>query len=95
MKLAHLSAKVYGHVHGVNFRSFTANRARFLELKGYVRNIFKDGVEVEVEGDKAQLQEFIEMLKRGPSRANVTRVETRWTAYTGKFSGFETKPARK
>ncbi|MCK5589482.1 MAG: acylphosphatase, partial [Dehalococcoidales bacterium] len=48
--MAHLSAKVYGYVQGVNFRYFVTREAGYLRLSGYVRNLPGGAVEVEAEG---------------------------------------------
>ncbi len=89
IEMAHLSAKVYGRVQGVFFRSFAQGVARNLELKGYVRNLaIRDTVEVQAEGDKQQLDKLVEQLKIGPLGARVKRVETIWSDYSGKFTNF-------
>jgi len=87
--MAHLSARVYGYVQGVNFRYFVTREAGYLHLKGYVRNLPGDAVEVEAEGDKNQLQMLVEQLKVGPPGARVTGVETSWSNYSGQFTAFE------
>ncbi len=88
-QVAHLSAKVYGYVQGVFFRSFVQHIAKFLELKGYVRNLATgDVVEVQAEGDKQQLEKLLEQLKIGPPGARVKSVETSWSDYSGHFTNF-------
>ena len=88
-EMAHLSAKVYGHVQGVFFRSFVQGIAKSLKLKGYVHNLAtRDAVEVEAEGDKQQLDKLVEQLKIGPPGAWVKRVETNWSDYSGQFTNF-------
>jgi len=88
-QVAHLSARVYGHVQGVFFRYFVQRTAKNLELKGYVRNLASgDAVEVQAEGDKQQLDKLVEQLKIGPPGAWVKRVETNWSDYSGRFTNF-------
>ena len=88
---AHLSARVYGYVQGVNFRYFVLREAIHLRLTGYVRNLPDGAVEVEAEGDKSQLQILVEHLKIGPRAARVTQVQTSWSNYSGKFDSFEVR----
>jgi acylphosphatase len=89
--MAHLSARVYGYVQGVNFRYFVTREAGYLRLSGYVRNLPDGAVEVEAEGDKDQLQILVERLKVGPPGARVTEVETSWSDYSGQFTAFEVR----
>ena len=87
--LASVQAIVYGRVQGVYFRDFTSRHAAELGLTGYVRNS-PDGkaVEVQVEGERNQLERLIDYLKDGPPGAIVERVETNWSEYTGSCSNF-------
>ena len=89
---ARLSATVYGRVQGVYFRYFVRNEAKELGLKGYVRNLASgDAVEVQAEGERAQLDRLLEQLKAGPPGAWVKRVEVQWSAYSGQFDDFSVR----
>lgn len=57
-----LSVHITGIVQGVGFRPFVYHLAQRYRLTGWVRNT-SAGVEIEVDGEKAQLREFIERLK--------------------------------
>jgi len=86
--LASVQVTVYGQVQGVFFRDFTLRRARELGLTGFVRNLPGGAVEVLAEGDKGRLQELTEHLKMGPPGAEVAKLETSWSDYTGKYPRF-------
>jgi len=87
--MALLSVTVYGRVQGVYFRYFVRNVARKLSLKGYVRNLASgNGVEVQAEGEKPQLDRLLEQLKTGPPGAWVKRVEVAWSDYSRQFDNF-------
>ncbi len=87
--LASVRAIVYGRVQGVFFRDFTSRQARELGLSGYVRNLpDRKGVEVQAEGERNKLERLIDRLKVGPPGARVERLETKWSEYTGSYSGF-------
>src|SRR3712207_1590035 len=90
---ARLHAVVYGLVQGVNFRSFTAARARQLGLSGSVRNL-PDGrsVEVEAEGERAVLERLLDALHQGPRFARVERVDATWHEPLGVRQGFHVLP---
>jgi acylphosphatase len=63
-----------------------------MSIKGYVRNINRTGdVEVEAEGDRTTVEQFIEKLKEGPEDAVVEKVDTRWSGYTGRYNSFDVR----
>jgi hydrogenase maturation protein HypF len=57
-----LSIHITGIVQGVGFRPFIYNLAQRHHLTGWVRNT-SAGVDIEVDGENAQLQAFVEHLK--------------------------------
>lgn len=73
--MKHLDIKIFGRVQGVGFRFNTRKRADDLELVGFVRNEPDGSVYVEVEGNKEDLDKFVEWCKKGPSFAKVKRIE--------------------
>ncbi len=83
---AHL--RVHGLVQGVGFRYFILERAKALGIAGYARNLFSGDVEIEVEGDRSLLEEFIKEVKVGPRAARVADIEIQWLAYDGSFKEF-------
>lgn len=87
-ELASLQATVYGHVQGVFFRAFVAQQAKGLGLTGYVRNLPGGEVEVAAEGERKQLERLLSQLKTGPPAARVEKVATKWSEYSGSYSGF-------
>jgi acylphosphatase len=91
-ELVHLSALVHGRVQGVYYRAFASRIARSLHIKGYVRNINRTGdVEVEAEGERTTVEQFIEKLKEGPEDAVVEKADTRWSDYTGQYNSFDVR----
>ena len=86
--LAAVHAMVSGRVQGVFFRAFVSQRATELGLNGYVRNVPGGGVEVRAEGERKKLEELIDHLKEGPSHAQVEKVITNWSEYSGDYSRF-------
>ena len=87
--LASIQAEVYGIVQGVFFRDFVHRQANRLGLNGYVRNLPSgEAVEVRAEGERKRLEELISYLKIGPPGAEVEKIETSWSEYTGSYSCF-------
>jgi acylphosphatase len=88
-ELASLVAVIHGRVQGVFFRAFVRDHAIALGLTGYVKN--RSGgrsVEVHAEGEKNKLEELLDYLRTGPSRAKVDRVDYEWSDFKGRFQGF-------
>jgi acylphosphatase len=80
---------VSGMVQGVGYRYFVYRKASEYNLKGYVKNLYNDDVEIEVEGDKGLILDFINDLKAGPRSAHVTQVKVDWEECENKFSEFQ------
>lgn len=80
--------EISGIVQGVNFRSFSKKEAQRLGISGHVRNNPDGTVYLFGEGKEEDLKKFIEILKSGPSYAEVSEIKTRWEEATGEFSGF-------
>ena len=80
---------VSGRVQGVFFRSKTCNKARELDLTGWVKNLEDGRVETVFEGDKDKVEKIIEWAKKGPILAKVENVEVIFEEYKGEFKSFE------
>ena len=80
--------QVHGRVQGVGYRYFALRQGELLGLKGYVRNCIDGSVELEVEGERAIIEQFIQLLKEGPRFSQVTKVDLKFREYEAKFSHF-------
>ena len=67
---------VEGLVQGVFFRSVTKDECDKLGIKGRVKNLPDDSVEIIATGDKEKLQQLIEFCKTNPGRSEVKKVTT-------------------
>lgn len=56
---------VTGRVQGVGFRYHALNLAIEYHLTGWVRNLYNGGVEMEVQGEREQVERFIQNLDEG------------------------------
>jgi len=83
--------KIYGKVQGVFFRDSSQEKARELNLSGWVRNEPDGAVAIVAEGGEKELKELIEWCKNGPGHAKVDEVDVKWTEPTGRFDGFVVK----
>jgi acylphosphatase len=82
--------KIIGNVQGVCYRSGARKQAQALGLSGYAKNLPDGNVEVLVQGEKEQIEKFIEWCKEGPSSAIVENIETNWQNKTQEIAGFRT-----
>lgn len=82
---------VKGLVQGVGFRYYVIRQASQFALNGYVRNLYNGDVEIEAEGDRSLIEEFIKQVKIGPRSAYVKDMNIEWTDYQNKFKGFEVR----
>ncbi|MFP3165928.1 MAG: acylphosphatase [Nitrososphaeria archaeon] len=79
---------VEGLVQGVGYRAFAKRAAEKLGLKGYAENLPDGTVKIIVEGEKDQIEDFIEECKRGPPLSEVENLEVKWEQYKGEFDSF-------
>jgi acylphosphatase len=86
-----LYARVRGEVQGVGFRYFVVQRAASLGLRGYARNLENGDVEVLAQGPRMALERLLALLWRGPSSAEVERVEATWREPTEHINGFHVR----
>jgi len=80
---------VAGLVQGVGYRSFALRHGRALDLNGYVRNVPDGTVELEVEGERENVERLVELLREGPIAARVEDVRIEWREWRGEFGGFQ------
>lgn len=71
-----LKIKVYGRVQGVSFRFQARTMARYLGVKGFVRNMNDGSVYIEAEAESQTLGYFVSWCRKGPDFARVDRIET-------------------
>lgn len=82
---------VEGRVQAVGFRAFVHQNAVQIGVTGWVRNVGHDTVEAVAEGSKNQLEQFIQVVKRGPSISRVDDSREEWEGATGEFESFKMK----
>ena len=63
-------------------------RARYLGVVGWVRNLLDGRVEAMAEGEKSRIEELLRFCRVGPPGAKVARVDVSWLDFGGEFRGF-------
>lgn len=93
MKRAHIF--ISGRVQGVNFRRFVEKNAKKLNIKGFVRNLYSGEragqVEAVFEGGDKEVEEMINLCKKGPILSKVENVEVIYEEYKNEFNDFVIK----
>ena len=83
-----LEASVRGSVQGVGFRWFVQRNAVRLGMTGWTANEADGSVTVVAEGSPQAIEGLVALLRRGPSGARVTNVESKQAPATGEFHDF-------
>ena len=83
--------RITGRVQGVFFRAWTEQQARALDVTGWVRNCPDGSVEAHLEGEQWPVQELIELLRLGPTAAQVDEVTDGEAEFT-RAERFEVRP---
>ena len=84
-----LHGTVHGDVQGVGFRYFLMREAQRLGLHGWVRNRDDGTVEFVAEGSRPDLEHLRQAAERGPSMAQVERVDAQWSPAAGGLESFD------
>lgn len=77
-----------GKVQGIFFRATARDVARFLGVKGWVKNRWDGKVELTVEGEEEAVDKMIQWCHSGPAGALVTTVEVEPQPWKGEFTNF-------
>jgi len=89
--LTRAKIRVKGVVQGVGFRPFVFARATELHLTGYVKNLGAH-VDIEVQGPRTAVAQFIEFLRQGPPIARIDEVSVGWGRPRG-YTAFTIAPS--
>jgi len=84
---AHIVVK--GLVQGVGFRYYVHRHATSLGLTGFAKNLYDGNVEIEVEGERSSIEEFIRLVRVGPRSAQVTGLNLEWKDVERRYRHFE------
>ena len=79
---------VSGKVQQVFFRHYTKEAADDMSIYGWVRNLRNGDVELVAEGYKADLDRFVEMVRKGSPFAIIRDMRAEWSDYRGEFDRF-------
>jgi acylphosphatase len=84
-----IKAIASGRVQGVGFRMYTQQKARQLDVRGYVRNLRNKDVEIVAVGEAAKVDALLKWAESGSPEAVVNNLEVEVITDVEKFKGFE------
>lgn len=84
-------ALITGEVQGVGFRYFVTSHAEKFPITGYVRNLETGAVEIEVEGERDTIVDFLNEVRKGPRHARIAGFELEWKPFQKKYDRFFVK----
>lgn len=82
---------IEGRVQGVCFRYYARERAEELGLHGWVRNMSDGRVETVAEGERDNVDSYLEWCRTGPPSAIVRHVSAADEPANGEFASFEVR----
>jgi len=82
---------VRGRVQNVGFRAHVEYNSLQIGVLGWVRNLGYDTVETMAEGTREQIDQFIEMVKKGPRASRVDEAKIVYEPATGRLDGFDVR----
>ena len=78
-----------GHVQGVGFRYTVKSVAMGFEASGAVRNLPDGRVELIAEGDREELEAFLQAIRESGVGHFIRKEDALWEEALGEFAGFE------
>ena len=88
--IKHLNIHVYGTVQGVGFRRAAKNEARYLGIRGFVKNEPDGSVYIEAEGEEVALAQYVKWCRKGPAFSLVNEIKSTESELI-MFSSFDSK----
>ena len=80
---------VKGYVQGVGYRYYCHRKAAQYDIFGYAKNLADGSVELDIEGERSLIGEFIRDLKIGPMNASVRSVVAEELPYENIYTEFK------
>lgn len=86
--IKHVTITITGKVQGVGFRYSALDEALELNLKGFVKNVGKNQIYIEVQGEIDQLKQFLRFCHTGPQGSKIDKVDYASSEELKEFEGF-------
>jgi len=80
---------IQGTVQGLFYSQFVKENAEKLKLRGYFRVLDDGKVEILVEGDEIDLNEFYSIIQKGPKHSQIRNIKLEVKKWSGDFKEFK------
>lgn len=81
--------KIHGDVQGIGFRYSAREKAKELNVNGFVRNEPNGTVYIEAEGEEENLMNFLKWCYKGPSFSKIKKVDCKTDDRVWQFDDFK------
>ncbi len=78
METVQVRILIEGKLQGMNFRYKTQDRAKELDLVGFVRNLSDGRIEIEVQGDKPNVEQLLDWCQEEPHSSQIKSILYRY-----------------
>lgn len=89
MSLVRVHVHYSGRVQGVGFRYIVKSLVTGYEVLGTIKNLADGRVEMVVEGQQLELEEFLQAIRDSGLRRNIQDEDIVWGKAEDKFRGFK------
>ena len=89
LKYARARVLVEGDVKDFAFRYFTKEKSNMLGLKGWVKKLPSEDVEIVLEGLEDNINEMLEWCKKGPTLFKTNIIKVEFADFEDEFDNFE------
>ena len=89
MSLVRVNVHYSGRVQGVGFRYTVKSLVTGYDVLGTIRNLPDGRVEMAAEGERAELEEFLQAVQDSGLRRHIQDEDIVWEEAQDKFKGFE------
>ena len=90
-EMACARALITWRVQGVGYRFFVTTKAETYPVFGFVRNLETGALEIEVEGEKQVVMDFLSDIRKGPRHSEVFDFKMEWKPYKMTYDRFFVK----
>lgn len=88
MNTEHATVIYSGCVQGVGFRFACRRLAMGFSVTGYVKNLPNGRVELAVEGDRPEIEEFLKAIEEGDLKPFIRQRTLEWKSASGNWRDF-------
>lgn len=91
MKNVRMRLIIEGRFQGINFRYQTQQKARQLELVGFVRSLSDGRIEIEAEGLESKVQQLLDWCQEEPYSKHIKSLMFRYDEPGSNYSSFNVR----